>query len=132
MGGGDREACEKKGCVWSQSRNPGVPWCYYSAQGTRHYGYRSNTAPEVMTGNEKDVALENANQDGSYSTPIMNAQFQVRRINERQARFKLIDADSTRYEIPDEAINYANAGGSQASNTFEIVTGKYSLYLLLN
>ena len=123
-GGGDSEACEKKGCVWSESRNPGVPWCFYSSQGTRHYGYRSNTAPEVMTGNEKDISLENANQDGSYSSPIMNAQFQVRRINERQARFKLIDVDSTRYEIPEEAIDYANTGGNQASNAFDIVTGK--------
>ena len=58
----------------------------------------------------------------------MNAQFQVRRINERQARFKLIDADSARYEIPEEAIDYANSGGNQASNSFDIVTGKLCLF----
>ena len=126
-GGGTAEECNAKGCIWSESRNPGVPWCYYSHQSNKiNYGYRAPDAFKTeteMSGNEFDVDLTNANQDGSYSDPIENAKFQIRRINSNQARVKLTDSSSSRYEISQESLNYPNQAGSQSDNTFDIITG---------
>ena len=80
-----------------------------------------------MTTNSQDISLTNK-IDGTaiptYSDPIQNAVFQVRRINKSQARFKLVDADdSSRWQIPTEALDYPHDAGSQTDNDFDIITG---------
>ena len=128
-GGGDKADCTARGCSWEDSNTPGVPWCFHSADSP--FGF-TGASEGAVNGNEGDIELTNritADQT-TYSTPVQNAQFQVRRINKSQARFKLIDSDdSTRWQIPEEALNYPHEAGDQSENDFDIITGGNKIFL---
>ena len=112
--GSDEASCTAKGCKWTMSETPGVPWCIYGSSYPQvNFGYRmpsEDRTPKIMTENDIDLTLElpaeNANA-ASYSRAIINPALTMRKISKNVFRMKLTDSDNeNRYEIPDEAEIY--------------------------
>ena len=123
--GSDQQSCEAKGCRWSKSQTPNVPWCYYDPT-LKNFGYKmdaSDTQPQTMQQNALDLILtippENA-ETGSYSTPIANVGVTMRKIDQNIFRIKLTDKDSQRYEIPEEADIYQSPNEGRLTIMFNI------------
>ena len=131
--GSDAVSCAAKGCKWSQSETPGVPWCYYDST-VENFGYiyTETTTAKVMEENAVDIQLDIQNYGegflaSSYSTPVEKLDVTMRKISKNVFRIKMTDSENQRYEIPDEADIYQSPNdGCQCdvtSDDYEVMYG---------
>ena len=96
----DKNACEERGCVYDASKpRAGVPICYLDKSKT---GYKRVT--DVINsddGLELDLQLKgSAKKTLKFSEQIENLKLVVTYLTDRILRFKVLDANNTRYEVP--------------------------------
>ncbi|XP_063967413.1 sucrase-isomaltase, intestinal-like [Lytechinus pictus] len=96
--GATEQSCEERGCRWSSSDVDGAPWCYYPKQ-VDVPGYTMVSA-SVKNALGFEAILQRRDTPVRYDRPVQRLLFQVEIHSETRVRFKLIDMDNERYEVP--------------------------------
>jgi hypothetical protein len=96
----DKNACEQRGCLYDDSKPAdGIPICYLDKS---KVGYKRITdVKETDTGFEIGLQLKgSAKNTLKYSEQIENLKLEVTYLTDRILRFKLLDTNNTRFEVP--------------------------------
>jgi alpha-glucosidase (family GH31 glycosyl hydrolase) len=118
----DQDSCEAKGCCWAPVQSlgyasAGMPWCFYPAQVAT--GYTLNDVQETATGLRGNLKLNGAGTS-IYGADVIQLSFEVIYENEDVIRIKITDANSVRWEVPENMVKRPHAGGKPASTNIKV------------
>ncbi|XP_054771787.2 sucrase-isomaltase, intestinal-like [Lytechinus pictus] len=95
-GGGSKEACDSRGCVWSETNVAGAPYCYYHP--TDH-GYTMIDEPTTTKLGWK-VRLGRKNIPQRYGMAADTIQIEIEMQTDKRLHFKITDPLTERFEVP--------------------------------
>ncbi|XP_066565478.1 sucrase-isomaltase, intestinal isoform X2 [Amia ocellicauda] len=108
-GGASKDACFSRGCCWQPYNETLVPWCFYS----KNHGYEVITD---QTPNQQgfEAKLRRLPAPSIYGNDIEHVTFSAEMQTPNRFRFKIIDSNNKRFEVPHEHIQPFH--GPPASN----------------
>jgi len=99
--GAYQSKCQERGCVWSPSQTPGIPWCYfgknkasYSLDGTP---ITTQVEPERL---RKEYVVRKTDSASLYGEDVNRLKITVEHKGEKMVRVKIEDAEKKRFEVP--------------------------------
>ncbi|KAI3641242.1 hypothetical protein MIR68_000714 [Amoeboaphelidium protococcarum] len=102
--GTTKEECERNGCCWSPVYSQAMaPWCFHKAQSGSCKGYRvANVEKKLVDSHLKiEADLTLIRECGMFDRDIRNLKLQVWYETDTRVHFKITDADSQRFEVPE-------------------------------
>uniref|UniRef100_M4AS73 Maltase n=1 Tax=Xiphophorus maculatus TaxID=8083 RepID=M4AS73_XIPMA len=96
--GADEAKCKARGCLWKESNNAEVPWCYYPSD----YGYTVTTTSETSTGMTLDITrnMKYRSSGRPDSPDANNLRVQIWYHTSDMLQFKIWDPTTERFEVP--------------------------------
>ncbi|KAJ7325169.1 hypothetical protein JRQ81_018189 [Phrynocephalus forsythii] len=92
------ERCESLGCIWQESPNVGVPYCYYP----NDYGYIVQQVQYTSSGLTANLGtnMRSVKNPRLAVTPITTLRLEVIYHENHMLQFKIYDYSNKRYEVP--------------------------------
>ncbi|KAI2798523.1 hypothetical protein BLOT_012805 [Blomia tropicalis] len=110
------EVCQSRGCCWMPSSNESsenmnllkknvlpplnVPYCFF---GSDYHGYNVSNV-QTINDNQKVINLQRI-RDSGFVNDVKNVRIQIDELSSNVLRIKMIDSDSSRYEVPIPVLN---------------------------
>ena len=91
-----REACLARNCLYDNQANSNSIQCYLPP----NYGYILQNSPEKTSNGLRVKLKRNSAVNSMFQQPIENVLLDVQYYTNNIIRFKLMDADQQRYEVP--------------------------------
>ncbi|XP_073088235.1 sucrase-isomaltase, intestinal [Manis javanica] len=104
-----QEVCAKRGCCWSPWNNSLIPWCFF----VDNHGYYVEGMKSTNTGLE--AKLNRIPSPTLFGSDINSVLFTTQNQTANRFRFKITDANNTRYEVPHQFVKEFT--GTVASET---------------
>ncbi|KAK2496039.1 hypothetical protein MC885_013513, partial [Smutsia gigantea] len=104
-----QEVCARRGCCWRPWNNSLIPWCFF---GDNH-GYYVEGMKSTNTGLE--AKLNRIPSPTLFGSDINSVLFTTQNQTASRFRFKITDANNTRYEVPHQFVKEFT--GNAASDT---------------
>ncbi|KAM3616402.1 uncharacterized protein V6R79_017274 [Siganus canaliculatus] len=90
--------CNARGCIWEQSSQTGVPWCYFPTD----YGYTTLLSDETSSGMtaliKRNTKYPSSGRDGSPDIDTLRVEIHYH--SDHLLQFKITDPTTNRYEVP--------------------------------
>ncbi|XP_034556178.1 maltase-glucoamylase, intestinal [Notolabrus celidotus] len=121
--GATQQQCEQRGCCWSPRDERNVPWCFFPT----NHGY---TAESVKRPNPNviEAQLQRMKSPSLFGADIQELHFVAEMQTDKRLRFKISDAQKTRFEVPHEHIESLNSGpASPIGNTLQLTEKPFGL-----
>ncbi|NXV04110.1 MGA protein, partial [Cettia cetti] len=93
-----KEKCEQLGCTWEESKNPGVPSCYYSSSNPYSAENVTYSSSGIVANLKLDSSMVRANDPNT--APISTLRLEVKYHLNHMLQFKIYDYQNPRYEVP--------------------------------
>ncbi|XP_030650308.1 maltase-glucoamylase, intestinal [Chanos chanos] len=121
--GASQQRCEARGCCWSPRDETNIPWCFFS----KNHGYKV-VSKQTPDNTHMMATLERMNAPSLFGADIPKLTFHAWMQTKNRFRFKITDAEKTRFEVPHEHVKPPTTPLTGAPNyEFELLENPFGV-----